>query len=449
MSNPLLVHFRNILSLLVKDKSTSSFGITRILLTALAPINAILIVTFLDTSEQGYLYTMYSLVALGYYAELGLGQVLTQLVSEAFVKSGAGPNKPTLLLYTYLQFTLRSGILLFLITFLISIAAFLIFFDQSSLRWDGLMGVFAILSISTSISIPMVLLHAYLDACNRNVLINNIRSTETLVRLVVLVLLLSLGYKLFAFAFATMITALVAVALVVAFNYPFFRRLLTLPKPPREILQEQYQRVKGAILPLQLRYAQSWMSGIFINALVVPLVFRLEGKEIAGQLGFSMALVSVILNFSVVLVTSQLPVFAIMNSQGNLELLVQNYSMRHYYSLLLFGIASVLLLTGLWADYVFFQFLRNRFLAFPYFILLLLINLVRLLIENKVLFVRSFKVEPFVKVAWAQALLSILLLPAGTYFLGIGGTLAALLAGNLLNLSLTSRIFQRYLAKVG
>jgi hypothetical protein len=327
----------------------------------------------------------------------------------------------------------------------VSFIAFLVFFDGVALRWDGLFGVFALLSVSTSISIPMALLHAYLEACKRNVLINNIRSAEILVRIVVLVGLLSAGYGLFAFALATMVTALVSMVAVVAFNFSFFQQLLTLPKPGLTVLREQYQQVKKAIIPLQFRYAQSWMSGIFINAFVVPLVFKLEGKEVAGQLGFSMALVAVILNFSIVLVTSQLPVFATMNAQGQLGPLVQNYTRRHTYSLSLFVGSSLLLLALLLLDHLFFHLLTNRFLDYPYFVLLLLVNLVRLLIENKVLFVRSFKVEPFVRVAWAQALLSVLLLPAGTYIIGIGGTLIALLAGNLLNLAMTNKIFRQYL----
>jgi hypothetical protein len=441
------IHAHEIIALILKDKSTSSFGITRLLLTALAPINAILIVTFLDPSEQGYLYTMYSLVALAYYAELGLGQVLTQMVSEVFVKSGAGPDSPTLPLYNYLKFTLRSGVLLFFVTALVSFIAFLVFFDDIPLRWDGLFGVFALLSVSTCISIPMALLHAYLEACKKNVLINNIRSAESLIRIVVLVGLLSAGYRLFAFGLATMITALVSMVAVVAFNLSFFQQLLTLPKPSLPVLREQYQQVKKAIIPLQFRYAQSWMSGIFINSLVIPLVFKLEGKEVAGQLGFSMALVAVILNFSIVLVTSQLPVFATMNAQGHLGLLVQNYTRRHNYSLSLFVGACLLLLTALLVDHLYFHFLKNRFLDYPYFLLLLMVNFVRLFIENKVLFVRSFKVEPFVKVAWIQAMLLILLLPVGTYLVGIGGALMALLAGNLLNLTMTNKIFRQYLAK--
>ncbi|MCX6938685.1 MAG: hypothetical protein NTU80_12475 [Verrucomicrobia bacterium] len=180
-----------------------------------APLVSLLIVTKLNTEEQGYYYTFLSLIALQGIFELGVGQCIVQFTAHEFEKiklvgnNLSGPLTRISRFRSIVQFSVKFHTLVAVIAFLgVSICGY-VFFSGSAIDtnywiipWVGLC-----LAASFNIAISGVL--SVVEGCGYVVWINKIRIIINVTRISFLCILILVGAGLYSLFVANLISFLI------------------------------------------------------------------------------------------------------------------------------------------------------------------------------------------------------------------------------------------------
>ena len=73
------------------------------------------------------------------------------------------------------------------------------------------------------------------------------------------------------------------------------------------------------MLPMQWRIALSWISGYFIFSFFVPVLFKYQGPLVAGQMGMTWSIISIVGAISVSWLSPRAPQFGILIAQKKYE----------------------------------------------------------------------------------------------------------------------------------
>ncbi|HEX5732537.1 MAG TPA: hypothetical protein VF131_06855 [Blastocatellia bacterium] len=428
----------------VADPIVLSSGVARLISTITGPLAALLVIHFLTLAEQGYWFTFLGIVTMTNYAEMGMGQVILQFAAhEAGRTSGEVGNQLShddKRLKSILRISLIFGGLSALLQFAIALPlGYLILSSHASgdqqVEW---VGPWVLLCCVAPLNLALIFVNSFLEGCQFIVGANLRRALQAIAQVVVTLLVFSLGGKLWSLGaglFASFVAGLVWIALA---HGRYLARLMAGFRQNREISW------RLEVWPLQWRYAMTWSTGLFTYGLFNPLIFSLAGAEAAGQFGFSMAVVGVVLAYSQVWTASRAAVFAKLNAGADWGELKRLFDRSIKYGLMAYLLGVMGVLTALYLININLPSLAVRFLD-PLATAILLagggVNLITFFITY---FVRSFKEEPFVKLAWAIAALMLVLLPAGTYLLGTRGAAAAYLISQSAVLPVALRIYHKY-----
>jgi O-antigen/teichoic acid export membrane protein len=426
------------------DPIVLSSGVGRLVSTITAPITAVLVVVFLSPEEQGYWFAFLGMVTMTNYAEMGMGQVILQFAAHEAGKSGEEArdqlSNDNGRLKSILRISLIFGGLAALLQFAMALPlGYAVFSSRAAaakhIEW---LGPWVLLCLAAPLNLALVFVNSFLEGCQFIVGANLRRALQAVAQVVVMLLTFSLGGRLWSLGAGLLASFAAGLIWVAVAHGGFLSRLLSGFRRNREVSWRK------EVWPLQWRYAMTWTTGLFVYGLFNPLIFLFAGEIAAGQFGFTMSVVGVVLAYSQVWTASRAAVFARLNGAANWDELKRLFDRSIKYGAMAYLLGAACVLMALYVINANLPRLAVRFLD-PLATVVLLagggVNLATFFITY---FVRSFKEEPFVKLAWAIAALMVVLLPVGTYLFGTRGAAAAYLVSQSAVLPVALGIYNHY-----
>ena len=425
------------------DPIVLSSGAARVVASVTAPATALLILHFLSLTEQGYWYTCLGLVTLVNYAELGMGQVVLQFAAHERGKLHHADGSIDLhreqRLKSIFRTTLVLGGLTALVEFAIALPlGYFILSGRDSgaeVRW---LGPWIMLAIAAPMNIALAFVNSFLEGCQMIVASNLRRGTQSVAQVAAVALVFACGGRLWAIGAGQIAAFLAGSVLILTGQSSFIKEMLAGFSNNRAVPW------RAEIWPLQWRYAASWATGPLTFGLLNPLIFILAGAEDAGRFGFTYAVVGVIAAYAQVWTASRIAVFTQLNAAAKWNELKSLFARSARLALVTYLLGAAAMMAGLLFVGVRFPALAGRFLDPLSALLLLGATGLALAFFSITYFVRSFKEEPFVKLAWINAGLMVALVPVGIWGFRTLGASAAFLAVQAAVLPLAFGIYRRY-----
>lgn len=244
---------------------------------------------------QGFHYTFAAVVALQVFGELGLGTVLTYYASHEWAKlSLSQEGRP---IGDALAISRLSSLGRFAFKWYSAAAAFVvtglaiggwIFFSKSGEQDVSWQGPWIALSAITGLTLCMTPIWALLEGCNQVSRTYVFRLIQAVVSSASAWTAICLGAGLWTSSLGAFFGLLIAVIFIIH-RYRHLLRTLFLIRPGTAQLNWRRD-----ILPMQWRFALSWISGYFMFSLFTPVLFHFHGAIVAGQMGMTWSLVSIL-----------------------------------------------------------------------------------------------------------------------------------------------------------
>jgi len=430
------------------DPVVVSSGITRITGSIAGPVTALLILKYLSLAEQGYWYTFVGLASIVNYAELGMGQVILQFAAHEHGKLQLVENESAKHHELRLKSIFRTAVIIGAIT---ASGAFVFAFplgylaltrndqDNPPAMW---LGPWMLLATAVPLSIGLAFINSFLEGCQMIVWANLRRAVQTFAQLVGIAAVFTSGGKLWALGAGQIIGIFAGGVLVLFGHGSFLRRML------RGFLSNRAVSWRKEIWPLQWRYAAGWAAGPFIFGLLNPLIFRLAGPEDAGRFGLTFAVVGVVAAYSQVWTAARAAVFTSLNAASRWRELNSLYERSVVHAIATYLIGSITTIVAVLLIHARFPSLGGRLLNPLSTLVLLVAGGLALLFFSITYFVRSFKEEPFVRLAWISATLMIVLAPVGIVLLRALGAAIAYLAVQTVIFVMALQIYRRYRKRI-
>ncbi len=421
------------------DRSIAFIVLGR-LLQGLGSVGTVtLIVHFLSPVEQGYYYSLYSLVALQMIFELGFSFVILQIAAHErahiqLLPNGAlhGEEMRIRRMASVLQLSLRWYLTAAVaMGFALMVGGSHFFALRQAApaveiwRWPLRLTV---LACCVTFAIGPVL--SFLEGCGLVVQVARTRLFQGLAAIAISWTAMISHHGLFAPAGVLAAQGIVALSLIYA------RRSLLLPLMRVPAAGAIHWRRE--VWPFQWKIAVSWLCDYFVFQLLTPILFALRGPVEAGRMGLSMSAVVQLGGLVLAWMSTKAAPFGTLVARrqfAELDLLFfrtlrQSLALLAGGAALLFGFVLVL-------PYIFPR-LSHRIVPWPVFLLLLLTALSTHVVQSEALYLRAHKIEPFLIQSMVTAVVtvgSVLLVarPWGTlgvslaYFLtlGVAGVISA------------------------
>lgn len=279
-------------------------------------ITLLLVPHCLTPVEQGYFYTFASILALQVFFELGLNQVIIQLVGHeaahlTFHDDGRVTGEPHRIsrlqgLVALLRRWYAAAAMLF---FALGGLAGAVFFGRSgtgSLSVAHWAPVWVVTVGLTAVNLFFSPRLAIIEGTGRVGQVSRLRLIQSMLGYGALWLILLGGGALWAVVAVPMASACVTAM------------WLRAPENSAMGSSETLASIswRRDIFPMQWRIAVSWASGYFIFNLFTPVVFASQGAAAAGQLGMAMSVFTAVTTIGLSWINAKTPEFAMHVSRG-------------------------------------------------------------------------------------------------------------------------------------
>ncbi len=279
-------------------------------------ITMVLLPMWLSPSQQGYYYTFASLLALQIFFELGLNQVIVQLVSHeaahlSFNKDG--------IVHGDAERQARLGGIVALIRRWYTIAALLFAVLTSGAGWfffgryegealpvNAWAPAWGIVVVFSAINLFLSPWLAFIEGTGQVGQVARLRLIQSVAGYSMLWILLLLGANLWISA-AIPIASVVSTLLWLRSRSSWFKHMSS---------EKTTISWRHDIFPLQWRIAVSWASGYFIFNLFTPVVFSSHGAKEAGRLGMAMSVFNAASTLGLSWINAKAPTFTMYISRG-------------------------------------------------------------------------------------------------------------------------------------
>jgi hypothetical protein len=259
---------------------------------------------FLSPIEQGYFYTLVSIAALYMALDMGLSSVLVQFAAREFIGlswgasgkvEGADPSRFLSLVRLSLCWYGIAAMV-----FLLFYPAGVTFFDSSDgdLGYDW-RGPWALLVFATAARFWFIPVLALSEGSGGVTEAYAVRLVQSLLGAVLAWVVLGMGGGLYA------VVMMPAVSAVVAGVWLFVRRRRMVVQALQEKIGNFHWGVE--VWPLQWRIGASWLAGYALVSMHVPLLFRTQGPEVAGQMGVTMTAANMLSLIALSWMTARIP----------------------------------------------------------------------------------------------------------------------------------------------
>jgi hypothetical protein len=375
------------------------------------PIGLYIIIIRFSKVEQGFYYTLNSLLSLQIFFELGLLTVISQFASHEFAHLTWGKRGEVLgeteskdrftdlLFRSNIWFLIASIILITVL-----IPAGLIFLGQSHTKVDfawKLPWILAVLSVGGNLLI--VPFYAVITGSGKVASINFLE------------LLGGVGGTLLSWVIMYFNGGLYAAGAIGFGNILVGVVYLAIKKPKllsvglmrfRQRREGQVKRISWGdeIWPMQWRIAISWVAGYFVFQLFTPALFYYKGPIIAGQMGMTLTIVNAMLGISASWMQTKSPTFGKQIALKQWKELNSLFFVTLKQSLMVIGLGSLAIIFSVY-------FLQHRysigarFLPVSNVVLLLGAVCCNVAISGFAVYMRAFKTEPMLKISviWGLA----------------------------------------------
>ena len=357
----------------------------------------LLIVHYLTAAQQGYYYSLWSLVALQSVFELGFSFVVLQVAAHerAHVEFHAdgtisGDAKAHFRLASVLQRAVRwytSAALVMGVVLLVGGSRFFSLQQnpEAPAVWVGPLRV-TVIACAITFSIGPVL--SFLEGCGQVASVARMRFFQSTVSVASAWTAMLTHHGLYAPAMVLLGQGLVACILL------FSRRSLLLPLLRMHVGDRGISWLHE-VWPFQWKIAVSWLCDYFIFQLFTPVLFAFRGPVEAGRMGLSMNIVTQLSAMMLAWMTTKAAPFGSLIAKKNISELDRLFFRALRQSISLFAGASLLVLAGvLLAPYIMPR-LAQRIESWPIFALLLLTALSSHVVQSEAIYLRAHKCEPF------------------------------------------------------
>ncbi|WP_051691887.1 lipopolysaccharide biosynthesis protein [Pedobacter borealis] len=287
--------------------------LSRVIQAAGGVVILLFVAKCLTKVEQGYYYTFGSILAIQIFFELGLSGIITQFVAHENANltwhnqiSFSGSEESSSRLASLLRFTAKwFAIISVLLFFGLLITGYFFFNKYGKGNIDVNWHIpWVILSITTSLSLMVSPILAFFEGLGNVKEVAKIRMIQQVVQLSFVLILFSLGYKLFSAPVAAILSFTIVPIWIFFGNK---RKLLTFIW---HRLGNWHVNYRLEIFPYQWKIALSWMSGYFIFQLFNPVLFATDGAVIAGQMGMTLTVLNSVMALGFSWITTKIPKFS-------------------------------------------------------------------------------------------------------------------------------------------
>jgi hypothetical protein len=393
----------------------------------------LLIVRFLTPVQQGYYYTLYSLIALQIVFELGFSFVILQLAAHERAHLILHPDGR---IEGDENAQRRLASILQKVRKWYTIAAVLLFATLAPAGWYFLEGrqhggepvfwqapwLLMVLMAALMFQIDPVL--SFLEGCGQITEVAQLRLGQIIMGAACAWTALSLHHGLYAPA-ATGIGYL-----TLGLLFLWRRRSLLLPLLRMDPGQQSVHW-GTEVWPFQWRIAVSWLCSYFTAQIFTPILFRNAGPVVAGQMGMSMSIVGALGGVALAWMSTKSAPFGTMVRRNQKRQLDSLFFRTLLQSTVLVSLGAAALIGMLHVLHHVAPKLSARMVSIPVFTLLAAATVLSHVVQSLALFLRSHKTEPFlvqsICIAVLVSLGSLILSKyfgaygvAWSYFLGIG-----------------------------
>lgn len=359
--------------------------------------SVLLIVHFLSPAEQGYYYTLWSLVALQSVFELGFSFVILQVAAHErahleFHADGSitGSETAHFRLASLLQRAVRwysIAAVLMTIALLAGGTRFFSLHEQPNAPTIWVVPLrITVLACALTFSIGPVL--SFLEGCGQVAQVARMRFFQSAVSVGLSWTAMLSHHGLFSPAMVLLGQGFVASLLL------YSRRKLLLP-----LLRMHVARMgiswKREVWPFQWKIAVSWMCDYFIFQLFTPVLFAFRGPVEAGKMGLSMSIVLQLSAMMLAWMTTKAAPFGSLIAKKDTPELDRLFFRALRQSISLFAAAAALVLMGVLATPYILPKISRRIEDWPIFLLLLLTGLSSHVVQSEAIYLRAHKCEPF------------------------------------------------------
>lgn len=308
-------------------------------------ITILLLPLWLGAEQQGYYYTFGSLLGLQLFFELGLNQVVIQIVGHETVHlqandlalREAAANRLGSLARLLRRWYAVAAVLFFIGCTAVGGAFFAI---KGTLSWSAWTGPWLTLSALAAINLYMSPTLAMIEGLGQVGYVARVRLTQSVVGYLALWTMLALDTDLWA----VIATPLVAACIT---GY-WICRHGTAPATfaRRDEIAEHSIRWRIDIFPFQWRIALSWICGYLMYNLFTPLAFIHSGPVSAGQLGLSLTIFSAVSTVGMSWVNAKTPRLASLIGYGDRDTLNREFRTVAICSSVVTALLAFIVVTG-------------------------------------------------------------------------------------------------------
>ena len=359
--------------------------------------SVLLIVHFLSAAEQGYYYTLWSLVALQSVFELGFSFVILQVAAHERAQleihadgTITGSEASHLRIASLLQRTVRwytSCALVMGVALLLGGTRFFSLHQDpgASSIWEGPLRI-TVLACAITFAIGPVL--SFLEGCGQVAQVARMRFFQSTIAVAMAWTALLTHHGLYAPAMVLTGQGIVASFLL------YSRRSLLVP------LLKMHVRGRGInwrreVWPFQWKIAVSWVCDYFIFQLFTPVLFSFRGPVEAGRMGLSMSVVTQMSAMMLAWMTTKAAPFGNLIAKKDTLQLDKLFFRTLRQSIALFAAGALLVLGGVLLAPGIVPRVSQRIEDWPIFLLLLLTALSSHVVQSEAIYLRAHKCEPF------------------------------------------------------
>jgi hypothetical protein len=369
----------------------------------------LLIVRFLSPVEQGYYYTLLSLVALQTIFELGFSFVILQLAAHESALLNIHPDGSIegdrvahARLASVLRLTVKWYLRAAVAMALLLLPAGIFFFTRRGHAVDGVpwMGPWVAAVLAVSATFLLTPFYSFLEGCNQVRQVARLRMEQAFIVVAMSWAAIASGHGLYA-------CALVNVGWIAVGALFLFKRRALLSGLLRYPERAGTVSWRNEIWPFQWKIAVSWLCSYFTMQVFTPILFALRGPLEAGRLGLSLSIVGYLPILALCWMTPKAAPFGQMVKFGRFQELD-----TLFFRTLKQSMALILLLVGIcFAAVVAAQYLLPKMAARMetplIFSILLFTATSSFVVQSMAVYLRSFKREPYLMQSVVVAALTV------------------------------------------
>lgn len=363
---------------------------------------------WLSTQEQGYYFTFISLLSLQIFFELGIGQVISQLVSRELARSPSFNrenykiNRLASIVFLTRRWYKCAAVLFAVVAGTVGV---FLFGKSGGLDADLWLGPWLVLVLMTAINIYFGPLLAIIEGAGQIGQVARLRLLQSIAGYCFAWGALYAGAGLWSVVLLPFVAVLFNVYWINTGDHLLMELKKASANPERNPIVW-----KTEVFPMQWRIAISWISGYLMFQLFTPLVFYFDGAIAAGQLGMGLAIFNAVLSVGVSWVNAKTPAFTrliVLHERLQLNVLFKNVVKRSV------GFVLVVSFILLFIIYVFKTIGLDgveRLTSLSILTCLAIVTVVNTLVYSAACYMRAHGEEPMLAVSITGAVGTILII---------------------------------------